>query len=137
MLCHTANFFLYTFLINKWVLLHVNSLWCKAGVLCIQMYGYPSCLLLHFNTLYRMLILWLNVDTFISSKKINWLEWIKWTKDRPWHTVSIVIGMAKAHADGNNIYFQKAIYVHSGISSRSVPLGRQAGRWKHDLMPIF
>ena len=48
----------------------------KAGTLCIWMYGYPSCLLLHINTLYGMLMLWLNVNTFISSKKINWLEWM-------------------------------------------------------------
>ena len=39
-------------------------------------YGYPSCLLLSFNTLYGMLMPWLNVTTFISSKKINWLEWM-------------------------------------------------------------
>ena len=48
----------------------------KAGAFCICMYGYPSCLLLSFNTLYGMLMLWLNVNIFILNKKINQLEWM-------------------------------------------------------------
>ena len=48
----------------------------KASAFCLWMYGYPSCLLLSFNTLYEILMPWLNVNTFISNKKINQLEWI-------------------------------------------------------------
>ena len=40
--------------------------------------------------------------------------------------VSIVIGITKVCADENNSRFEG--YIHSGIGSRSVPVGRQAGR---------
>ena len=51
-------------------------LWHNLGKrMCIWMNGYPSFLLLTFNTLYGMLTRWFNVNTFISEK-INWLEWI-------------------------------------------------------------
>ena len=45
----------------------------KAGTLCMWMYGYPSCLLLRINTLYGMLTPRFIVNTFVSSKKINWM----------------------------------------------------------------
>ena len=73
----------------------------KEGALYKWSYGYPSCLLLHFNTLYGMLMSWLNVNTFIS-RKINQLEWMnkgqamvhsKWIE--------------KVRAEGNIVYFQK------------------------------
>ena len=39
---------------------------------------------------------------------------------------SIVIGITKVRADRNNSRFEG--YILSGIGSRSVPVGRQAGR---------
>ena len=69
------------------------------------MYGYPSCLLLSFNTLYLMLMLWLNVNTFISSKKI---KSVRINEQRAGDgTASIAIRIAKVRADGNNAYFQE------------------------------
>ena len=51
--------------------------------------------------------------------------------------MSIVIRIAKVRASRNNIYFQKIEgYIHSSIGSRSVPVGKQAGRRKRDLIPI-
>ena len=84
----------------------MNSLWhIKTGALCIWMYGYPSRLLVCVNILYGMVMLWLNVNTFISSKNINQLE--RMNKGRRWHTPSIAIGIAKFCANRNKVCFQK------------------------------
>ena len=50
--------------------------WLHSGTLCIIYECMAIQVVYCFNTLYRMVKPWLNVNTFIPSKKINRLEWM-------------------------------------------------------------
>ena len=52
------------------------------------------------------------------------------TKDRLWRQVSMIIGIAKVRADGNNAYFFTKIegYTPSGLGSRLFTVDRLADK---------
>ena len=77
-------------LLHAWnVYIHVSTHTCVSSLNWAVLYiphtgqahcacecSYLSCLLLYVNTLYGMLTPFLNVNNFVSSKKINQLEWM-------------------------------------------------------------